>query len=180
MGEAKRLRRTRAYHEAGHAVAAHVLGFPTRKVTLSEASIASPLPGWEPGEPEEKAVARMADHLLIALAGPAVSHRLSPQAGGQRIGGASDYKLARKIISLVNDDKQKIEATLAKSEAIADAFVEEQWPANRPACQRANQASNDDRRGNSRRDRAGERHVSLLPLRAAIFFLSVPRPARGL
>jgi len=98
-----------AYHEAGHAVAAHVLKFPIRSVsivqdldTAGRMVYRSPLAGIRLDfDGSDRARLRAESAIIVALAGPAAQRRYSPRSV-RSWHASGDYELAGELAMRVN------------------------------------------------------------------------------
>jgi len=125
-----------AIHEAGHAVAAFVLGRNVPDLSLhggeeAEGSCGYALWGDVPAsQPGAEAIrAWLDDELLVCLAGP-VAEELFSGAFDEDL-GESDLLLALELAESAADAPEAVERTWDEAEARAEALLRESWDAVR-------------------------------------------------
>jgi hypothetical protein len=134
-----------AYHEAGHAVIAHVLGFRVRRVTIvpddkSQGRMIWGKPpirgrdrGWYNLSPSN--ARRLEDWLIVLLAGPLAMRHHNPRSHWRKSGTGygefmqkgSDFQVAGELIDYLHGDEAVASAYWGYVRAQAEAIVEKRW-----------------------------------------------------
>jgi hypothetical protein len=124
-----------AYHEAGHAVIAHALGYKPHSVTVvptvdfhGHAVHSNPLYGIQLDiDGSDGARLRAEKAIVICFAGPLAQQRYNPRSW-RRHHGQADYDLICDLGMRVCGSAQQVAAFLRWLEIVAREKVEAQWP----------------------------------------------------
>jgi len=134
-----------AYHEAGHAVIAHVLGFRVRRVTIvpddksQGRMIWDKLPvrdrdlGWSDLRPHQRQ--RLEDWIIVALAGPLAMRHSNPRSHWKKSGTGygkfmhkgADFQIVGELIDILHDDRAVACAYWGYVRARTEALVKKRW-----------------------------------------------------
>jgi hypothetical protein len=115
-----------AYHEAGHAVIAHMLGVKVRQVSIDEHGNRTQIGGFGRGED------RIERAIIVNLAGPYAQRRHAPRSRwrhGNHFGSNSgaDFDNVTDLIFNLHGNNKVSEAYWRYVEARAEALVEQHW-----------------------------------------------------
>jgi len=120
-----------AYHEAGHAVAAMVLGIPIKYLTLARTVDTAGVLGWdlscEDPVPEQRLKAWGKKHMVVYFAGFAAERRFSSSSTFAGIQG--DFRQAVRLARLIARSSRQLQALLKAADTRAKTIIEGNWPA---------------------------------------------------
>jgi ATP-dependent Zn protease len=134
-------KQTVAYHEAGHSVVAHGLGYQVDDVSIvcKEARGRAKLPNPMHRKDPELAQHRiLLEHTaIIALAGPIAQKRHSPRSDwrgsgsgyGEFMTQGADFQIVSRLITRVHCEGKVAETFWRYLEAQAEHLVNRNWPA---------------------------------------------------
>jgi len=133
-----------AYHEAGHAVIAHVLGFEVRRVTIVPDDKSRGRMVWnKPPANLKKTDAdltpsqrqRIENLIMVALAGPLTMRHHNPRSHwkksgtgyGPFMGKGTDFQVAAKLIDILYQNEAVASAYWRFTRVRAESLVKERW-----------------------------------------------------